>query len=192
MGVGGHFLFSLNLGILKPKIKLQDFMKLNFLSLLPQIMTKSFHLSDSQSICSFLCPRPFTFSGMAVALFLHGENNLSPFGNLTTFPQFTNEFWRVLEVLSCQGLSWGFHARNFSLLVGIYWPVTSMGGPWALVHKATLKTPGPFWTAGSFYDIPTSLILRCNLVRGRSCVFHYFCILNSIALYQTHVSTEGT
>jgi len=58
MGVGGHFLFSLNLGILKPKIKLQDFMKLNFLSLLPQIMTKSFHLSDSQSICSFLCPPP--------------------------------------------------------------------------------------------------------------------------------------
>lgn len=56
MGVGGHFLFSLNLGILKPKIKLQDFMKLNFFSLLPQIMTKSFHLSDSQSICSFLWP----------------------------------------------------------------------------------------------------------------------------------------
>lgn len=106
-------------------------------------------------------PRPFTFSWMAVALFPHGgENNLSPFGNLTTFPQFTNEFWRVLEVLSCQGLSWGFHATSFSLLVGIYSPVTTMVGPWALVHKATLKIPGPFWTAGSFYDIPTSLILR--------------------------------
>ena len=142
-------------------------------------------------------PRPFTFSGMAVALFLHGENNLSPFGNLTTFPQFTNEFWRVLEVLSCQGLSWGFHARNFSLLVGIYWPVTSMGGPWALVHKATLKTPGPFWTAGSFYDIPTSLILRQQetwsmklypwLPRPRC--FPRAQILQSLSLYKslTHV-----
>ena len=54
MRVGGHFLFSLNLGVLKPEIKLQDFMRLNFFSLLPQIMTKSFHLNDSQSICSFL------------------------------------------------------------------------------------------------------------------------------------------
>lgn len=106
-------------------------------------------------------PRPFTFSGMAVALFLYGdEDNLSPFGNLTTFPQFTNEFWRVLEVLSCQGLSWGFSTTNFSLLVGIYWTVTTMIDPWALVLKATLKIPGPFWTAGAFYDILTSLILR--------------------------------
>lgn len=75
-----------------------------------------------------------------MALFLYtDENSLSPLGNLTTFPQFTNEFWRVLEVLSCHGLSWGFYSTNSSLLVGIYWPVTTMVGPWNLVHKATLK-----------------------------------------------------
>ena len=106
----------------------------------------------------------------------------------------------VLEGLSCQGLSWGFHARNFSLLVGIYWPVTSMGGPWALVHKATLKTPGPFWTAGSFYDIPTSLILRQQetwsmklypwLPRPRC--FPRAQILQSLSLYKslTHVCSH--
>ena len=67
------------------------------------------------NILSWLYPDPasFTLLGKALVLSLHGgEDILSPFGNVTTFPQFMSEFWRLLEELGSQGLRRGICSTN--------------------------------------------------------------------------------